>query len=290
MADEPALQKGQSGEWVKYLQQVMAHNQFWSGDADGEFGDDLEAAVIQVQQLYGVTADGVVRAATWAILTGESATSATPADHGLRSTGARASEDSESSVGGLPAFSYNLPSIPLAEARFDTPEAHVEVALTLRGDVTITFPNAPAGITLDQEGWRLQAQTALHGVTEGLEVDGIGSGSPSISATFGNEFHQTGLKLTPPNKMSFTGQSTVSYEIQCEHTEAHVEGSVEYELEVEVTPHRQSDPAPTDEHSWLSRHSGTLLGVGALALVVVVAVALAPETGGGSLLLAAPAL
>jgi len=193
MADEPTLQKGQSGEWVKYLQQVMAHYQFWNGVADGEFGDDLEAAVIRVQQTYGITTDGVVRAATWAVLTGVPATSA---EHGLHGTGAHASEHSETSVGGLPAF-----------------------------------------------------------------------------------------------KMSFIGQSTLSYELQCEHTEAHIEGSVDYELEVEVTPHQHSDPVPTDEHSWLSEHSGTLLGVGVVVLVVVVAVALVPETGGGSLvLLAAPAL
>jgi hypothetical protein len=84
MADEPTLQKGQSGEWVKYLQQVMAHYQFWNGVADGEFGDDLEAAVIRVQQTYGITADGVVRAATWAVLTGVPGdiSGAWPARHG----------------------------------------------------------------------------------------------------------------------------------------------------------------------------------------------------------------
>lgn len=290
MADEPTLKKGQNGEWVKYLQQVMAYHQFWNGHADGEFGDALEAAVIRVQQTYQIAADGVVNAATWAIFTGGSAHSAeghgASAEHALHGTGVHPTEHSEShSAGGPPAFSYTLPSIPLTEAHFETPEGRVEVKLSLAGDVTITFPNAPAGITLDQEGWRVQAQTALHGVTEGIEVSGIGSETPSISAVFGNEFQQTEVKFTPPNKVSYIGQAKIEYEIECEHTEARVEGALGYELEVEVTPNERVEPEPTDEHSWLSRHSHALIAIGVVGLVVVAAIALAPETGGGSLVL-----
>jgi hypothetical protein len=85
--------------------------------------------------------------------------------------------------------------------------------------------------------------------------------------------------------MSYSGQSMVRYEIECEHTKAEVEGTLGYELKVEVTPHQPVEPEPVDEHSWLQRHSGALLAVGAVGLVIVVAVALAPETGGGSLVL-----
>lgn len=70
MADEPELQKGQSGEWVQYLQQMLQQAGYWQGEADGEFGDDLEQAVMQFQSAYGLTADGMVGASTWSALTG----------------------------------------------------------------------------------------------------------------------------------------------------------------------------------------------------------------------------
>jgi peptidoglycan hydrolase-like protein with peptidoglycan-binding domain len=73
MADEPELQKGQSSDWAQYLQQLLQHLGYWNGTADGTFGDDVEHAVKQFQTAYGLTADGVVRADTWAALTGGSA-------------------------------------------------------------------------------------------------------------------------------------------------------------------------------------------------------------------------
>lgn len=72
MADEPELQKYQSGEWVQYLQQLLQQVGYWSGDANGEFGDELESAVMQFQSAYGLSADGVVRSDTWDALTGSS--------------------------------------------------------------------------------------------------------------------------------------------------------------------------------------------------------------------------
>lgn len=73
MSGEPELQQGQSGEWVQYLQQALQYAGYYSGEASGEFGAELEQAVAQFQTAYGLTADGVVRADTWAVLTGESA-------------------------------------------------------------------------------------------------------------------------------------------------------------------------------------------------------------------------
>jgi peptidoglycan hydrolase-like protein with peptidoglycan-binding domain len=70
MADEPELEKNQSSEWVQYLQQLLQQGGYWSGEANGEFDDALEQAVMQFQSAYGLTADGVVRADTWAALTG----------------------------------------------------------------------------------------------------------------------------------------------------------------------------------------------------------------------------
>ncbi|HSV64418.1 MAG TPA: peptidoglycan-binding domain-containing protein [Mycobacteriales bacterium] len=72
MADEPELQKNQSGEWVQYLQQLLQQAGYWPGDANGEFGDELEQAVVQFQTAYGLPADGVVGRSTWDALTGSS--------------------------------------------------------------------------------------------------------------------------------------------------------------------------------------------------------------------------
>jgi peptidoglycan hydrolase-like protein with peptidoglycan-binding domain len=70
MADEPELQKGQSGEWVRYLQQMLQYAGYWQGEADGQFGDELEQAVMQLQSASGLAADGVVGAGTWNALNG----------------------------------------------------------------------------------------------------------------------------------------------------------------------------------------------------------------------------
>ena len=61
-----------------------------------------------------------------------------------------------------------------------------------------------------------------------------------------------------------------------------------YQLDVTVTPHPtaptpETEPEVSDEHSWLSRYGPALVAVGGTALVVIVAIAAAPETGGGSL-------
>ncbi len=69
MAGEPELSKGVSSEWAQYLQQLLQAAGAWSGNIDGEFGDDLEQAVMQYQSSQGLASDGVVRADTWNALT-----------------------------------------------------------------------------------------------------------------------------------------------------------------------------------------------------------------------------
>jgi peptidoglycan hydrolase-like protein with peptidoglycan-binding domain len=71
MADEPELQKSQSGEWVQYLQQLLEQKQYWSGKADGDFNDSLEQSVLKFQSDHGLVADGVVGATTWATVAGK---------------------------------------------------------------------------------------------------------------------------------------------------------------------------------------------------------------------------
>src|SRR5262249_49166784 len=92
VAGEPQLQKGDSGEWVQYLQQLLQSSGYWSGDADGSFGDELEQVVMQLQSSNGVSADGIVGAGTWAVLTRESAEAS-------ESTAAEASESTAEETG-----------------------------------------------------------------------------------------------------------------------------------------------------------------------------------------------
>lgn len=70
MADEPELQQGVSGEWVQYLQGLLQGAGAWSGNADGEFGEELAEAVRQYQSNHGLSSTGVVDQQTWDALTG----------------------------------------------------------------------------------------------------------------------------------------------------------------------------------------------------------------------------
>lgn len=77
MADEPELKQGDTGDWVTYLQQMIAT--YYHGAVDGIFGPITDAAVKEFQQANGLAADGVVGASTWAAITGASG-GAGPAD------------------------------------------------------------------------------------------------------------------------------------------------------------------------------------------------------------------
>src|SRR5262249_49670763 len=58
----PTLRKGVSSEWVIYLQQVLQHVGYWTGEATGTFDDALEAAVQRLQDANGPRAGGAGRA------------------------------------------------------------------------------------------------------------------------------------------------------------------------------------------------------------------------------------
>jgi peptidoglycan hydrolase-like protein with peptidoglycan-binding domain len=326
MTGEPELYPNQSGEWVTYLQQLMKYHGWWAGAENGEFDDELTHAVRTMQTQHQVTADGVVRASTWALLTQEASQpaaagssqaqpsggaggvdagtgghggapgggAAADGQHGLHGTGAQSTEYPASfQAGGLPAFRYTLPSVPLAEASFDTGQALVHLQLSFTGGVSVTFPHAAQGVStsVNDQTWRVAATQSLGGITEGIQIQGIGSDRLSFSTTFGNAFEQTEVRYTPPNTLSFLGRCTIAFHAQTDVGYATVQGSPGFQLDVTVTPHPEPVGEPvgepvevTDEHSWLSRYGPALVAVGVTALVVVVAIAAAPETGGGSLL------
>lgn len=69
MAGEPNLSPGDTGEWVSYLQQMLAHNGY-PVTADGNYGNATSQALDQFQQAHGINT-GSVDSTTWALLTGE---------------------------------------------------------------------------------------------------------------------------------------------------------------------------------------------------------------------------
>jgi hypothetical protein len=64
----PLVQLGDQGEHVRFLQQLLTQFGRFSGVADGDFGPQTKAAVINAQRQLRLTADGVVGAQTWAAL------------------------------------------------------------------------------------------------------------------------------------------------------------------------------------------------------------------------------
>lgn len=69
MAGEPTLSRGDTGEWVTYLQQLLAYRQVGGGFTDGTFDDATEAGVRTVQQRWSITVTGQCDDATWSVLT-----------------------------------------------------------------------------------------------------------------------------------------------------------------------------------------------------------------------------
>jgi peptidoglycan hydrolase-like protein with peptidoglycan-binding domain len=67
---EPTLRKGDRGEGVKYLQELLNDHGF-ALKTDGVFGSGTETAVKNFQQHNGLTQDGIVGPATWAKLEAE---------------------------------------------------------------------------------------------------------------------------------------------------------------------------------------------------------------------------
>jgi peptidoglycan hydrolase-like protein with peptidoglycan-binding domain len=76
MAGEPLLNKGDTGDWVTYLQQLLEYQQVGSGFTAGTFDDATEAGVRAVQQQHSIEQTGQCDEATWAALTSTASASA----------------------------------------------------------------------------------------------------------------------------------------------------------------------------------------------------------------------
>jgi peptidoglycan hydrolase-like protein with peptidoglycan-binding domain len=290
MSDEPELREGESSEWVQYLQRLLSSQGYWTGGDDGAFTPELTQAVVYVQHSAGISpADGVVRQDTWDALHGI----ASGGSGGGSSTTVPTQPASEQGSGvpgdgpGVPAFEYTLPTIPIAEAMVVLPQGTVTASLTIRGKVKVTFQQSVQGFTMNVNdgAWKVAASYALDGLNTGLEVGGLGTDAPYIASTWQTEFVKTGVRVTPPNMISYTGNAIIGYDVDTSMGPARVDGQPGFQLDVTVTPNQQPDPEPVTEPEFQYQYEW--LAVAGLALVAIVAIAAAPETGGASLALLA---
>ncbi|MEN9797846.1 MAG: hypothetical protein RL653_1542 [Pseudomonadota bacterium] len=79
-----SLSKGDAGQEVAQLQQLLTSAGFDPGPVDGQFGPMTEAAVLQFQRRKGISVDGSVGAETWGALWGGNAAPASAAATGAR--------------------------------------------------------------------------------------------------------------------------------------------------------------------------------------------------------------
>ena len=66
--DRPALQRGDEGEWVHFLQVELVERNFLYDAADGIYGAKTEQAVAALQEMAGLPQTGTVDEATWRAL------------------------------------------------------------------------------------------------------------------------------------------------------------------------------------------------------------------------------
>ncbi|MBW4600891.1 MAG: peptidoglycan-binding protein [Calothrix sp. FI2-JRJ7] len=67
-AELPVLRVGVKGEAVTLLQQLLESQSYRTNAIDGNFGSNTEQAVKKFQTTFGLVADGIVGAKTWAKL------------------------------------------------------------------------------------------------------------------------------------------------------------------------------------------------------------------------------
>jgi Domain of unknown function (DUF4157) len=192
-------------------------------------------------------------------------------------------------LGGLPAFRYNAPNVALVETHVETPEASIDLKLSLKGSLTVSFQHSFPGIStdVDQQTFRLEAGRAVDGVFQGIRINGINGKNISFGATVGTEFSRAEIQFIPPNTMAFTVRARVAKSGDTPVGQMTVQGQPSFELQVTKTPHpgaSQIETEVVDEESWFSRNSAMLAVIGVEVVLTVAAVALAPETGGSSLL------
>jgi hypothetical protein len=177
-------------------------------------------------------------------------------------------ETGEYAVTALPeprssAFCYTLPQAPVAGASVDIGHVTVTIELLLTGQLGVI---AGAGAN---DSVRAGALTALRAMAKGLMIRGLGTATPSISATAGHRFTQRRHDFRAPNTITFAGDCAVDFTQCCDDVAVTVAGEVGYSLEVTAAgePARAADA--DNSRGWFVRHEKELASIGMLVLVAV---------------------
>ena len=154
------------------------------------------------------------------------------------------------------AFRYALPPTPLASAAMEIGHVAVTVELRLTGDLDVQTIAGPDD--------RTRALTALRTVAKGLMIRGLGSPTPSVSASAGHSFTQSHHDFRAPNTITFTGDCRIDFTQEA----ATVQGEATYALAVTALPTADRPPTNDDTaNGWFLHHEKELASIGMVLLV-----------------------
>jgi hypothetical protein len=186
---------------------------------------------------------------------------------------------------GLPAARYNLPNVLIATATVVTPNAIIQLELLLRGNIQATSHGSLPGVSMDQSGFRVQADSIVDGLNRGLRINGIGGDEVSIGTTWGTDLETNEVRFTPPNRFAYIGQAVVALSRLTPAGIIGVRGQVGFELRATVIPKPSMKPRAS-EPTWWERNWGYVAGAGLIVgagLLVVGTVVEDVATGGAGI-------
>jgi hypothetical protein len=163
------------------------------------------------------------------------------------------------------SFRYTLPTAPVAGAAVEISHVAVGIELVLSGELDVV------AVAEDRDAPRAGALTALRAMAKGLMIRGLGSPTPSISATAGHRFTQRRHDFRAPNTITFAGDCVVDFTQRGKGITVAVTGDVGYSLAVTAAGARTA--ATDTSRSWFQHHEKELASIG---MVVLVAVPIAP--------------
>jgi hypothetical protein len=162
------------------------------------------------------------------------------------------------------AFRYTLPQAPAARAAVDIGHVAVTIELLLSGELDVLVGADPS------DRARAGALTGLRAMAKGLMVRGLGSATPSVSATAGHRFTQRHHDFRAPNTVTFAGDCAIDFSQRWDGVDVTVTGDTRYSLEVTALP-TAGERAPADEtpRGWFLAHEKELASIGLVLLVAV---------------------
>lgn len=181
MSGESTLQRGDSGEEVTHLQELMRDAGFWQGDTNGTFDDDLEQAVQTMQGAVSLPQTGVVDEDTWSALEQRSQSAQQPAQtDGSADTGQPVAQQDQGDQ------QTDTPTTTATDATSDT----------AAGTATDTSNHPTLSKGDDNSGWVQYLQQVMQHV---------GYWNGAVDGTFGDDLEQAVQTLQTGNGLPQSG-------------------------------------------------------------------------------------